>query len=94
MESCLQRDLGFAIQKYNDFRVDAFLFGEGQGRIVVSVTEENVENFENYVSQTKIPLMRLGQVTSGDINVGETSFGNLREWKELYNNVLHTYLEN
>src|SRR5690606_1087379 len=40
MESCFQKDLGFEIATDASIRKDAFLFGEAQSRIVVSVSKE------------------------------------------------------
>ncbi|MFN5912591.1 MAG: phosphoribosylformylglycinamidine synthase subunit PurL, partial [Bacteroidota bacterium] len=40
VEMSLPRELGFDIETDAEIREDAYLFGEGQGRVVVSVTEE------------------------------------------------------
>jgi phosphoribosylformylglycinamidine synthase len=94
MESGMQRGLGFEIRTHNDLRIDAFLFGEGQGRVVVSVKESQAKLFEDAMGTSSVPVMRLGHVTEGTVQVGKTGFGSMDEWKELYDNVLHTYLEN
>ncbi len=94
MESAFQQNLGFDVHTDNEVRKDAFLFGEGQGRVVMSVTEQHRANFESEFRILHIPIQKLGQVTSGDIQVDGTEFGNVEKWIELYGNVLHTYLDN
>ena len=49
-ESSFNRELGFSIITKSDLRKDAFLFGEGQGRVVVSVDLDKVEQFEKAVA--------------------------------------------
>ncbi|HLF65809.1 MAG TPA: phosphoribosylformylglycinamidine synthase subunit PurL [Saprospiraceae bacterium] len=94
MESAFPLNLGFDIQIGNAIRKDAFLFGEGQGRAVISVHESLKVRFEAEFRSKKVPVVYLGQVTSGDIHVDGIPFGNIGKWIELYGNVLHTYLDN
>ena len=94
MESAFHQNLGFEIKTDNDIRKDAFLFGEGQGRAVLSVRPENCTAFESVMHSRNIPVRKLGTVTSGDIRVDKSEFGNVGKWRELYGNVLHTYLDN
>lgn len=44
-ESAMPKELGFDIETDKKFRKDAFLFGEAQGRIVVSVSPEQQAAF-------------------------------------------------
>ena len=39
------RGLGFDVESDSEVRLDAFLFGEAQGRIVVTTTEADQEDF-------------------------------------------------
>src|SRR3546814_10676115 len=43
LESAMPNDFGFAIDTDSEIRKDAFLFGESQGRVVVSVKPANQE---------------------------------------------------
>jgi phosphoribosylformylglycinamidine synthase len=94
MESGFPGQLGFEIKCGNEVRKDAFLYGEGQGRIVVSVTGQNQVRFEEELRQQQVPFRRIGEVTSGEVLVDGESLGNVGKWMELYGNVLHTYLDN
>lgn len=86
MESAMAGNLGFSI-KYNDeLRKDAYLFGEGQSRVIVSVAPEQEEKFKNLMSDHSYE--EIGVVTEGVIKVGEEDWGNLEEWKEKYDTVI------
>jgi phosphoribosylformylglycinamidine synthase len=94
MECAFQQNLGFDVRTDNVIRKDAFWFGEGQGRAVISVSEQHLADFESEFRSRQIPFLKLGQVTSGEILVDGGDFGNVGKWLELYGNVLHTYLDN
>src|SRR5262245_8041849 len=49
-ESGFSRELGFTLETKDGLREDAYLFGEGQSRAVVSVKPELIEKFENAMS--------------------------------------------
>jgi phosphoribosylformylglycinamidine synthase len=84
MESAIPRDLGFDITTDCEIRLDAYLFGEGQGRVVVSVDEDNESDFIDMVTESKIPMTLLGHITKGDIRIDDISFGHIKEAKEIY----------
>lgn len=91
MESCFSKMLGFKIvQENTDIRKDAFLFGEAQGRVVVSVSKDNVDNFEALLD---IPFQKLGSVTPGEIHIDDEDWGNIKEWSEKYNNAIGNYFK-
>ncbi len=71
-------------------RKDAFLFGEGQGRALVSVNLENVKAFENAVAD--FPCEKLGVVSSGEIVVDGEFWGSSDWWKEKYDTAIENYL--
>jgi len=92
MESAMAGNLGFSI-KYNDeLRKDAYLFGEGQSRVIVSVAPEQEEKFKNLMSDHSYE--EIGVVTDGVIMVGEEDWGNLEEWKEKYDTVIEKAMAN
>ena len=83
IESCIKRDLGFDIFTNHDYRQDAYLFGESQSRVVVSVSSQNKKLFEKYVNG-KIDYHFLGQVTDGKIVIDDLDFGHISTIKEDY----------
>jgi phosphoribosylformylglycinamidine synthase len=94
VEMSLPGELGFDIVTDSEIREDAFLFGEGQGRVVVTLTEEMEEAFLEYMVSTGVNITLLGHVTKGKLQVDEEHFGFITEAKELYNNALAKHLEN
>ncbi len=87
-ESAMHRNLGFSIETDFDCRADAFLFGEAQSRIVISVSEEKLDAFLDILSKSDIEWANLGTVTDGELLIDEQSFGHISEVKELYDNAL------
>lgn len=92
LESALPNDLGFEIETDDEIRKDAFLFGEAQGRVVVSVKPENQEAFIELMATSETEFSLLGTVTKGELIVDEESFGSVSEAKAVYQNVLHQIL--
>ncbi len=75
LREALPNELGFDITPDAEIRSDAFLFGEGMGRIVVSVEEDKENEFVDFLYDHKIPVMTLGHVTKGEIRIDDKSLG-------------------
>jgi len=56
VECGIPRSLGFDITTDAEIRKDAFLFGEAQGRIVVSVAPSRETEFIDYMIKTEVPF--------------------------------------
>ncbi|RYZ84298.1 MAG: phosphoribosylformylglycinamidine synthase subunit PurL, partial [Proteobacteria bacterium] len=89
-ESGFNRELGFSILTNGGLRKDAFLFGEGQSRAVVTVALENVKAFE---ASVKIPFEKIGVVSSGEMVVDGDFWGTIDWWKEAYDTAIENYLK-
>lgn len=92
LESALVRGLGFNIQLPEAFRQDAFLFGEAQSRVVVSVAPEQEESFLKEVNRSGLPHLKLGNVTDGLILINEKSYGIVEDFRSLYEDSLGNLL--
>ncbi len=88
LESAMPRNLGFDITTDAEIRSDAFLFGEAQGRIVVSVSQTKETHFIDYMVESKIPFTALGHVTKSEIRVDDVSFGFVVDMKREFDNAL------
>jgi phosphoribosylformylglycinamidine synthase len=88
----MPKGLGFDITTSAEIREDAFLFGESPSRVVVSVAETAEDAFLDALKNTSVPFTLLGHVTKGDIRVDDTSFGEVAEYKELFDNALAKHL--
>ena len=92
IESCFNRNLGFEINTDASIRKDAYLFGEAQSRVVVSVNEKQFAEIKNVLAVMNIPFEKLGVVTNGNISVDTVNWGYIIEWKEKYDNAIGNLL--
>jgi phosphoribosylformylglycinamidine synthase subunit PurL len=88
VEMSLPRQLGFDILSDSEVRLDAFLYGESQSRVVVAVSEEQESAFLKLMSEAKVPSLMLGHVTKGKIVVDDIHFMFVHEAKEIYDNAI------
>jgi phosphoribosylformylglycinamidine synthase II len=93
-ESAIPRDLGFDITSPAEIRKDAFLFGESQGRIIVSVTQSKETDFIDFMMNMKVPFSALGHVTKGELRIDDLSFGFISDVKKSYFSALDKILDN
>ena len=87
-ECSAPRNLGFDITTDAEIRTDAYLFGEAQGRVVVTVSPSRETQFIDHMIESKIPFTTIGHVTKSEIRVDDVSFGFIADWKEEYDNTL------
>ncbi|OKS86236.1 phosphoribosylformylglycinamidine synthase subunit PurL [Mucilaginibacter polytrichastri] len=93
LESSLPNGLGFNIESDSDIRKDAFLFGEAQGRVVVSVAPADEERFVEMMATSETPFSLLGTVAHhGNLFVDDELYGNITDIRMVYDNVLHAIL--
>lgn len=93
VEMSFPRDLGFDIVTDSEIREDAFLFGEGQGRIAVTISEDQEDLFLEHMIDSKVNFTLLGHVTKGKIVVDDTHYGFVGDAKDIYDNALGKLLE-
>jgi phosphoribosylformylglycinamidine synthase subunit PurL len=82
---------GFSIKTIKGVRKDAFLFGEAQSRVVVTVPAVDVNAFEREMGAH--PFTKLGEVTSGKIIIDGDDWSDITEWKDLYDTAIEKYLQ-
>jgi phosphoribosylformylglycinamidine synthase len=92
-EMAAPRNLGFDIVSDAEIREDAFLFGESQSRVVVSIEEDKEEDFIEFMIDSGVNFTLLGHVTKGKMTVDDYHFGFINEAKEIYDNALGKKLE-
>jgi len=92
LEMAMPNELGFDVVTDDDIRLDAFLFGEGQGRIVVSCSENQQDRLLDVIEEFDVPIVLLGHVTKGKIMVDNTHFGFCAEWRNTFENALEEEL--
>lgn len=71
---------GFDILTCKEVRLDAFLFGEEQGRYVATIDECNDDTFLAKIDEAGINCCFLGRATKGRILVDGMDFGDIEEY--------------
>ena len=94
VEMSIPNGLGFDIVTDSEVREDAFLFGEGQGRVLVSVNEDQEDEFIEAMMASAVDFTLLGHVTKGKLMVDDEHFGFIKEVSTLFNEALAKHLEN
>lgn len=93
VEMAMPRGLGFDIVTDAEIREDAFLFGEAQSRVVVSVSEDSEEDFIEFMMGSGVNFTLLGHVTKGKLMIDDEHFGFIAEAKEIFDNALGKMIE-
>ncbi len=75
LRAAIPNDLGFDITTDAETRLDAFLFGEAMGRVIVGVNPDNEEEFVDAMTELNLPFFTLGHVTKGEVRVDDESLG-------------------
>lgn len=68
-ECCIAGKLGFEGEVETDIRPDALLFGEGQSRIILSLSEKNLSVLNKLAKEMNVQVSVLGFVKSSNINI-------------------------
>lgn len=93
IESSMIYDFGFDITTDLEVRPDAFLFGESQSRVLVSVTPNKENQFIDFMIKEKFPFLALGHVTKGELRIDDTSYGFIKDVKKSYDETLENLIE-
>lgn len=93
LESAMPRGLGFSVRSNAAVRKDAWLFGEAQSRVVVSVRTEQVEALERFLTSENQPFEVLGVVEGKNIRIDGEDWGGVSEWARTYDSLLSEIME-
>jgi len=91
-EMAMPNLLGFDIVSDSEVRLDAFLFGEAQGRVVVTVTEDDEDVFLDLCDKMGTPTTLLGHVTQGKMVVDGQHYGYIQDSKAIYDHALGKWM--
>jgi phosphoribosylformylglycinamidine synthase len=92
LESAITSGKGFNIETDESIRKDAYLFGESQSRIVVTVPASKENNFINFMLKSDAEFSLLGEVKGLQVTVDNEKWGLVDNWKKTYNNALEQLL--
>ena len=90
VEMAMSSNLGCKINSKSDIRKDSFLFGESQGRVVVTVSNEQLDLFKSEIKASKVDSFLLGGVTKeANINIDSVNFGMVEDYRKISNDVIN-----
>ena len=90
VEMGMNGNYGCSISTSKDIRKDAFLFGESQGRVVVSLKKDNIDSLKSICQNYQVPFYHLGQVTENDeMVIDDDKFDNIENYKNYSENVIN-----
>jgi phosphoribosylformylglycinamidine (FGAM) synthase-like enzyme len=92
VECALPIGLGFDITSPAEIRGDAFLFGESQSRVIVSVSSEQETKFLDFMMDAGIHFSALGHVTKEELRIDDVSFGFIADYARDFENSLERIL--
>ncbi len=92
-ESTMYNELGVDIMTDESVRKDAFLFGESQSRVIVSISPEMQEQFVEILATSDTEFTFLGEVKGEELVVDRESFGKIKDIKNIYDNVIAKVME-
>lgn len=94
LESAMCKNFGFELYTSGEIRLDSFLFGEGQGRVVVTVKAGKENDFIDMLNISNVPCCAVGSVRAdGVIMVDEEVFGKVSDFKTVYDNAIGDVLD-
>lgn len=93
LESSMFNGLGFDISSDETVRKDAFLFGEAQSRVIVSVKKEDEDKFIDLMMSTQAEFEYLGDVKGDEMIIDGVSFGKVNQAKTIFDKALGELLK-
>jgi phosphoribosylformylglycinamidine synthase len=91
-ESAFVNGFGFEVNSDKNIRKDAFLFGEAQGRVVVSARKEDEVKLVDELKKHGVKFTKLGFTKGKEMLVDGESFGSVREVRDVYDCALENML--
>ncbi len=93
IESAIYGNKGFDIQIPENGRRDGFLFGEAQSRVIVTVSQDDLQQLISLARDYQVPAYELGTVTDKEIRINGYQWRDVSYWKELYESALEKYFD-
>jgi phosphoribosylformylglycinamidine synthase len=92
VECALPGGMGFDVTSPAEIRGDAFLFGESQSRVVVSVTPQQETAFLDFMMESGLHFSALGHVTKEELRIDDVSFGFISDYAKDFEIALEALL--
>jgi phosphoribosylformylglycinamidine synthase subunit PurL len=88
LESAMPSGIGFSITTAEGVRKDAFLFGEAQSRVVLSIKPGSEAALEQLAAQHGVALSKIGTTGGSSCVINGEDFGSLSTYQQPYENTL------
>jgi phosphoribosylformylglycinamidine synthase len=88
LESSMHKGLGVEISSDAAVRKDAFLFGEAQSRVVISVAPGKEAELKAHFEKSGVAFSKLGSVKGKNIVIDGEDFGGVEEYKISYDTTI------
>jgi phosphoribosylformylglycinamidine synthase len=92
LESAMVNNLGFEITSDASVRKDAFLFGEAQSRVIVTVSANNTSTLESELKKQNVAFTKLGTVKGNSVVVDSTNYGTIADYKQAFDTSIEGYM--
>ncbi len=92
LESSMVKGLGFEITCDKSVRCDAFLFGEAQSRVLLSVSASKVSDLEAELKKQGVSFTKLGTVKGKDLVIDGTNYGAVNDFKKSFDTSIENVL--
>ncbi len=92
-ESAKAGNVGFSVYSDEQIRKDAFLFGESQGRVVVTVSPEHEGILAEILARSDVDFSFLGETGGLEAIVDDESYGTLAALDAIYESTLPAMME-
>ncbi|MFN9320951.1 MAG: AIR synthase-related protein [Chitinophagales bacterium] len=92
LESAYVSNIGFEISTDRSIRKDSFLFGEAQGRAIVSIIPDHSSELESFCTSMNLSFSKLGEVKGSNVVIDGIDFGTVEGYKTIHLNSIHDRL--
>lgn len=92
LEASMPNGFGFSVETDSDYRKDAYLFGEAQSRVVVSINPDNQDEFVEHMVASGLEYTFLGAVEGKEMLIDGESFGTVADAKHQFETALENRL--
>ncbi|MDQ3111043.1 MAG: phosphoribosylformylglycinamidine synthase subunit PurL [Bacteroidota bacterium] len=94
LESSMHKGLGVEISSDATVRKDAFLFGEAQSRVVISVAPGKEAELIKHLEKSGLAFSKLGSVKGKNLVIDGEDFGGVEEYKVSYDTTIEKMMGN
>ena len=89
LEMTTTHGIGLEVNISAEGRLDGFLFGESQSRVVVAIEDDKIDQFKKEMEKATVPFSMLGKSKGDSIKINDINFGTISNLYNTYSNALH-----